>query len=201
VAAYVLRVWLPDRPGALGSVASRVGAVQGDVVGIDIIERGAGRAVDELTVDIPDADLLDLLLHEVAQVEGVDVEHVRPLDGPPEDPAVSALRVSVDLHGCAEEARAEILVAGARSLLHADWAALVQPAGGQVVAASGDGVPNAGWLAAFVEGALTDGVAADVGELAVAQLPGDGTVLVVSREHLPLRGRERELLELLARLG
>ncbi|MFZ4433846.1 MAG: hypothetical protein ACOYOQ_11700 [Microthrixaceae bacterium] len=201
MAAFVLRVWLPDRPGALGSVASRVGAVQGDVVGIDIIERGAGRAVDELTVDIPDADLLDLLLHEVAQVEGVDVENVRPLDGPPEDPALSALRVSVDLHGCAEASRADVLVAGARSLLHADWAALVQPAGGQVVAASGDGVPSAGWLAAFVEGALTDGVAADVGELAVAPLPGGGPVLVVSREHLPLRGRERELLDLLARLG
>ena len=24
---YILRVWMPDRPGALGQVASRVGAV------------------------------------------------------------------------------------------------------------------------------------------------------------------------------
>ena len=28
---YVVRVWLPDRPGALGQVASRIGAVRGDV--------------------------------------------------------------------------------------------------------------------------------------------------------------------------
>ena len=47
----MVRVWLPDRPGALGAVASRIGAVRGDVIGIDILERGGGRAVDELTVD------------------------------------------------------------------------------------------------------------------------------------------------------
>ena len=51
---YVVRVWMPDRPGALGQVASRIGAVGGDVVGIDILERGAGRAIDELVVELPD---------------------------------------------------------------------------------------------------------------------------------------------------
>ena len=56
-ATYVVRVWLPDRPGALGQVASRIGAVRGDVVGIDILERGAGRAIDELVVELPDDDL------------------------------------------------------------------------------------------------------------------------------------------------
>jgi len=78
-----VRVWLPDRPGALGAVASRIGAVGGDVIGIDIIDRGAGRAVDELVVQLPEDGLTDLLLREVADVEGVDVEDVRTLDGPP----------------------------------------------------------------------------------------------------------------------
>jgi len=46
---FVVRLWLPDRPGALGQVASRIGAVHGDVVGIKILERrgvalAAGRA-------------------------------------------------------------------------------------------------------------------------------------------------------------
>jgi len=37
-ATHVLvRVWLPDRPGALGLVASRIGAVDGDIVGIDVL--------------------------------------------------------------------------------------------------------------------------------------------------------------------
>ncbi len=42
----LIRVWLPDRPGALGLVASRIGAVDGDIVGIDVLERGDGVAVD-----------------------------------------------------------------------------------------------------------------------------------------------------------
>ena len=32
---YVVRMWLPDRAGALGQVASRIGAVRGDVAGIE----------------------------------------------------------------------------------------------------------------------------------------------------------------------
>src|ERR671911_548863 len=45
--AHVLvRVWLPDRPGALGLVASRIGAVRGDIVGVDVLERGTDVAVD-----------------------------------------------------------------------------------------------------------------------------------------------------------
>ena len=57
-----LRVWLPDRPGALGAVASRIGGVKGDVIGIEILEQGAGRAVDDLVVALPSASLVDLLV-------------------------------------------------------------------------------------------------------------------------------------------
>ena len=76
---YVLRLWLPDRPGALGAVASRIGAVKGDVVGIEILETGQGQAVDELVVQLPDSTLVDLLIGEVRQVDGVEVEEVRRL--------------------------------------------------------------------------------------------------------------------------
>ena len=82
-AHYVVRVWLPDRPGALGQVASRIGAVRGDVVGIEILERGAGRAIDELVVALPDDGLVDLLVAEIGQVDGVDVEDVRAVVGAP----------------------------------------------------------------------------------------------------------------------
>ena len=72
----VVRVWLPDRPGALGQVASRIGAVRGDVLGIEILERGADRVVDELTVSLPSAELVPLLTSEVDAVDGVSVEDV-----------------------------------------------------------------------------------------------------------------------------
>src|ERR1700704_5004145 len=97
---FVVRVWLPDRPGALGAVASRIGAVRGDLVGIDILERGAGRVIDELVVELPeapdgnDAALLGLLIAEVSQVDGVDVEDVRPSIENLADPRVDALETA-----------------------------------------------------------------------------------------------------------
>lgn len=203
VATLVLRVWLPDRPGVLGAVASRIGAVHGDVIGIDIIERGAGRAVDELVVSLPDENLVDLLLSEVGHVEGVDVEDVRMLDGPPEDPMVLALEMAAALKGDGSDDvdRLPVLVAGARQLLHADWAAVVDVAGGRVQISDGEGMPGEGWLGAFVLGALTDGGTVDLQELAVARIGTDGPALVVGRERVPLRASEREVLTLIARLA
>src|SRR4029450_3923447 len=62
VHTVVLRVWLPDRPGALGQVASRIGSVRGDVLGIEILESGGGRVVDELVIGLADSNLVDLLI-------------------------------------------------------------------------------------------------------------------------------------------
>ncbi len=199
--AFVIRVWLPDRPGALGSVASRVGAVKADVIGIDIIERGAGRAIDELVIDLPDGDLVDLLLAEIDQVEGVDVENIRPLAGPPPDPAVLALDIALRVRDAGDGGGSlQVVVDGAVQLLGADWAALVDTGGSRVMAASGDEVPNEGWLIAFVQGAMTEGAPVDLQELAVAPLSSAGLALVVSRGHSPLRGREQQVLEGLAAL-
>ena len=94
---YVVRIWVPDRPGALGAVASRIGAVRGDLVGIDILERGGGRAIDELLVDLPDDGLVPLLISEVSEVDGVDVEDVRPATGWLADPRLDALETAAVL--------------------------------------------------------------------------------------------------------
>ena len=59
---FILRVWLPDRPGALGIVATRVGAAGGEIVGIDILERGGGRVIDERVVELPDESHVQLLV-------------------------------------------------------------------------------------------------------------------------------------------
>ena len=94
---YAVRVWLPDRPGALGQVASRIGAVRGDVVGIEILERGAGRAIDELIVALPEPGLVDLLVNEIAQVDGVDVEDVRSISDPTRVARLDALETAARL--------------------------------------------------------------------------------------------------------
>jgi hypothetical protein len=201
VPTIILRLWLPDRPGALGAVATRIGAVRADVVGIDIIERGAGRAVDELVVDLPSSDLLDLLVAEVSEVEGVDVEDVRTLDAPPEDPAVAALDVARALSSTEEDRRPLALVEGAIRLVHAQWAAVVDTGRGVVVADAGRDTPRTPWLVAYVQGAMAQGTPAEHDELAVAELADGQRCLVVSRPHLPLRGRERDVLRSLTALA
>jgi len=77
---YVVRIALPDRPGALGSVASRIGAVGGDIVAINILERDQGRAVDEFVIEMDGDHLIDLLQSEIHEVVGVAVLEIRPAD-------------------------------------------------------------------------------------------------------------------------
>ncbi len=79
--SYVLRIWLPDRPGALGLVASRIGAVGGDIVSIDIRDRVEGRAIDEFVVDLASDDLVELLRNEIHEVDGARVEEIYPASG------------------------------------------------------------------------------------------------------------------------
>lgn len=120
---FVVRVVLPDRPGALGLVASRVGAVRGEIVGIDILERTAGRAVDELVVDLPDASLLELLVAEVTAVDGVEVDDVRPAPSGRRDPRLDALETAVYLTKATSiDTLLESLVTSARRTLDADTA-------------------------------------------------------------------------------
>lgn len=57
-------------------MASRIGAVGGDIVAIDILDRAEGRAVDEFVVELGDGDLVDLLVTEIHEVDGVSVDDV-----------------------------------------------------------------------------------------------------------------------------
>lgn len=78
---YVLRIRLPDRPGALGLVASRIGSVGVDIVAIDILQRADGSVVDEFEVELSNPDLVDLLRNEIHEVDGVSVEEIRSVTG------------------------------------------------------------------------------------------------------------------------
>lgn len=80
MAGYVVRIALPDRPGALGLVASRIGAVGGDIVAINILEREGGRAVDEFVVEIGGEHLVELLRNEIHEVDGASVLDIRAAD-------------------------------------------------------------------------------------------------------------------------
>ena len=201
---FVLRVWVPDRPGALGAVASRIGAVRGDLVGVDILERGGGRAIDELVVELPDEGLVQLLISEVSEVDGVDVEDVRRAKDALADPRLDALETAAHLVG--QESVVSLLTSLAKSSLRdfqSDWAAIVEPGAPEHVVAEGD-VPAGQWLSAFLAGSRAS-IAPRVGEsgpddVAWAEMDAAGLVLIIGRHGRPFRARERRQLTALARI-
>jgi len=207
VMTYVVRLWLPDRPGALGQVASRIGAVRGSVVGIDILERGGGQAVDELVVELPDGELVDMLVREVRQVDGVGVEEVRPLaGGRHHDPRLDALEAVAQLVGATDQVELlDGLVLQATRVIGSDWGAVVdnEPGGHEVVARAGD-APSGAWLRAFVAGSTQSSGAtgvAETGDVAWAPLPCSRLALVLGREGVTFRARERHEVAAFARVA
>src|SRR6185312_5460384 len=75
--SYLLRVLLPDRPGMLGAVATALGAAGADILGVDVVERAAGVAVDDLIVELPPGKLADSLVSAAVSVPGVSVESIQ----------------------------------------------------------------------------------------------------------------------------
>jgi hypothetical protein len=205
VKTYVLRVWVPDRPGALGAVASRIGAVRGDVVGIEILERGGGSAIDELVVEMPDDTPIDLLIGEIRQVEGTEVEDLRPLAGGVRDAGTDALETAALL---LEESTPGGLFAALAGHAHhdfdADWVAVIAPESPAGAVTSGPAPPTP-WLSAFVGGSRSSseagGRAASAGDVAWAPLEAAGLAIVLGRAHRPFRERERRQLTALARVA
>jgi hypothetical protein len=205
VASFVVRVWLPDRPGALGAVASRIGAVRGDLTGIDILERGGGRAIDELIVSLPSADLVDLLLLELRQVDGVDVEDIRPVADAVPDSRLDALETAALLvEQATVGALLDTLVGHACHDLEASWAAVVDLEGPALLASIG-AAPLATWLGAFVTGSLASmelaGESAGPDDVAWAPFPHADLALVLGRQGRPFRARERRQLAALTRIA
>ena len=201
---YVVRMWLPDRPGALGQVASRIGAVRGEIVGIDILERGAGRAIDELVVELPDGSLQELLVAEIQQVDGVDVEEVRPVADALHDPRLDALETAAILVGATDRAElVQAIVEHARRTVGAEWSAVVQLEDGAVLAQEGP-VPPTPWLVAFVEGSRSSSsvAAGETGpdDVVWSPLPSTSLAIVVGRNGTAYRARERRQIAALARI-
>lgn len=209
-ATFVARLWLPDIPGTLGLVAAAIGRARGDVIGIEILERGAGMAIDELLIQVPDAFDVELLISEVSAVPGVNVEDVHRVDPARQDQSILALEVAAHIVETPEAHRLEVLCESIRSMLEAEWCTVI----GRDVAVAGDAppdsvdissgvIPDPAWLRAFLEGIrhLDSGSSFDhtPGDVAWAPLSHSGFV-VCGRHQRSFRSREREHLRLIVRI-
>ena len=212
---YVLRLWLPDIPGTLGRVAAAIGQADGDVIGIEILERGAGMAIDELIVALPTLGStpseeerqeelnLEKLISCVSQVEGVAVEDVHRVAQDRPDQSVFALDTAARIMETPQDERTEATCELVRDMLEADWCTVVPNGAQSPLAVSGD-VPDLPWVMAFLGGishlasdAQHEHTPADV---AWAPLDLLDAAIVVGRQRGAFRLRERQHLTLIARI-
>lgn len=141
--SYLLRVVLPDRPGALGAVATALGTVGADIMSVDIVERtpGGGDVTDDFVVDLPPDRLADSLITAAASVDGVRVESIRPYAGRIDPHRELEL---LEALGRGPESPAAVLADGVARIFRAGWALVLSaPVAGQgEVLARGGAAPE-----------------------------------------------------------
>ncbi len=207
---YLVRVWLPDRPGALGAVASRLGALKGDVIGLEIIERGGGMAIDELVVSLPVTVTPELIAKEVGAEEDIEIEDIRLLGGTNYDPQLDILEAaSIVLGAETRDELAGALVEHVCRAVRSSWACVVERQGG-VLSCWGDR-PNDQWITSFIAGspAVVTGTEPNdryssidptLMDTVWVPLPAASAALVVGRDSV-IRAKERQRLAALARIA
>lgn len=196
--SLVVRVWLPDRPGALGQVASRIGALRGDLTSIDILERGGGRVIDELVVTLPVAVTEPLLAREIGSVDGVAVEQIRVPRYEREDPAVALLDLAADVAAAPTGQRIGVLGRALLETLDADWAVVVDD--DRSAHWVGTERPEQPWLLAFLEGSdhLDASGGHTPGDIVWARVGDGGTTVAAGRSARAFHERERIRMNRLA---
>ncbi len=204
MARFVLRVWLPDRPGALGELATRLGEAGGDLIGIAILERDGGFAVDEITVATSDDAGEAALADAVARTSAARLEDLRPATERLPYPGADALSLAVELSRSGTvRTLAGTVVHGAGAVFAADWVALVDSSPQRRAPLTAGEAPPAGWLSGFLSGVGAQRVPPGEqppgpGDVAWAFLEASCTGIVVGREGPPFRSRERRQLAELA---
>lgn len=71
-----LRISLPDRTGSLARIAAAVDNVKADVVQVSVMQSEAGRALDELYLDVVDETHLAQTVESLNSLRGVRVTGV-----------------------------------------------------------------------------------------------------------------------------
>ncbi|GLP83226.1 amino acid-binding protein [Mycobacterium antarcticum] len=149
--SYLLRVELEDRPGSLGSLAVALGSVGADILSLDVVERSAGYAVDDLVVDLPPGAMPDMLITAAEKLNGVYVDSIRPHTGLLEAHRELELIDHIAAAGHKQD-KLQVLADEAPKVLRVGWCLVVRlGATGLEVVASSSGAPetaaeSAPWL-------------------------------------------------------
>lgn len=90
----MLRVAVPDRPGALAQLTGAVGQAGGDIHAVEVVDTSDGEALDDLVVWLDGPEQLKALIEQLQALEGFRLIHAGPSRGHPGD-AVTRLAVGL----------------------------------------------------------------------------------------------------------
>ncbi len=197
---YSVEISLQDQPGALGAVATLIGAMGGDVIDVDVLEHGRGRARDELTVELSGPSQAEELGRRLGELPGVDVEQLAPVGEYGHHLLVDALEVaSAVVTETSVDGVLDALVSGCVAAFGVSWAVLAREGEDRLLAAAGQ-VPPAVVASAGGEGPRFVG-SDDCLDLPIGAGPAMGALaLVVGREGWPFLNRERRELTTLTHI-
>jgi hypothetical protein len=195
-----MRIWLPDAPGVLGAVAAEIGAVNGNVIGLEVLEREAGVAIDELVVELPDTPgAVEAACRGVRDVPGAGVEEVTELLSEAKDREDTVLAAAAGiLQAATPTAALNALTGHLIALFDLTWLAVADDELAGFSDVHGD-VPSVQWVAAFAEGSRSgaDPASATTGSgVFVESVPDTGSVVCGGRP-AAIRRRERHEIALL----
>ncbi len=195
-----MRIWLPDAPGALGAVAAEIGTVNGNVIGLEVLERGSGVAIDELVVELPDElGAVEAACRGVRNVPGAGVEEVTELITEAKDREDTVLAAAAGiLQAATPTAALNALTGHLIALFDLTWLALADDALAGFAEVYGD-VPSVQWVAAFAEGSRSGADPANdtTGSgVFVETIPETGFIVCGGRP-VAIRRRERHEIALL----
>ncbi len=196
-----VRIWLPDEPGMLAAVATRIASLRGNVIGLEVLERSGGIAVDELQVELPEPGLTEKLCRQLCTISGAGIEEVRPIPPEAEERGLQVIAAAVSILETANaSASLAALVGLTNDLFEVEWSALVDLASATLVQCVGE-VPPPEWLLSFVSASRTTVPAADTTGSGVmaGELTEAGLVLCIGRT-VAFRRREQRELDMLVRV-
>ena len=142
VPSYLLRIELVDRPGSLGSLAVALGSTGADILSLDVVDRAAGYAIDDLVIELPPGAMPDTLITAAESLRGVRVDSVRPHMGLLE--AHRELELLDHVAAAADNAtRLQVLVDEAPKVLRVSWCAVLRSSEGELQRLAGSpGAPE-----------------------------------------------------------
>ncbi|HWH31733.1 MAG TPA: hypothetical protein VNU01_03580, partial [Egibacteraceae bacterium] len=120
----MMRVAVPDRPGALAALAGAIGEQGGDIQAVEVVDHAQGEALDDLVVWIDGPERLRALVACVDELDGFRLVHAGPSRGHPGD---AVTRVAMGLGALLDTSMTEdhALVTLVGGLLRADSAEML----------------------------------------------------------------------------